>query len=155
MYFCAVETVRELGGSARVELDLDNSHLTLTVTAIDPSSRLADGGQSVLDRVLAWDVTVTVDAHDDGRARLQVRLSHLLVMAQTSVNLSSPNADLATQATALHSSACPSQSSSSYVDSSTSGGRRRVCAEPAGGLHPVHTRQVHVHQDQVRAKDSG
>ena len=32
-YFCAVETVRELGGSALVDLDLDDSHLTLTVTS--------------------------------------------------------------------------------------------------------------------------
>jgi len=95
-YFCAVETVRELGGSARVDLDLNNSHLTLTVTAIDPSSRLADGGQGVLDRVQAWGGTVTVDAHDDGRARLRVSFPHLLAMAQTSVNLSGPNADLAT-----------------------------------------------------------
>jgi signal transduction histidine kinase len=95
-YFCAVETVRELGGSARVELDLDDSDLTLTVTAIDPNCRLADGGQGVVDRVLAWDGTVTVDAHDDGRARLRVSLPHLLVMAHTSVNLSGPNADLAT-----------------------------------------------------------
>jgi hypothetical protein len=96
MYFCAVETVRELGGSARVDLDLDNSHLTLTITASDPNSRLADGGQGVVDRVLAWDGTVTVDAHDDGRARLRVSLPQLLVMAQTSVNLSGPNVDLAT-----------------------------------------------------------
>jgi signal transduction histidine kinase len=95
-YFCAVDTVRELGGSARVDLDLNNSHLTLTVTAIDPSSRLADGGQGVLDRVQAWGGTVTVDAHDDGRARLRVSFPHLLAMAQTSVNLSGPNADLAT-----------------------------------------------------------
>jgi signal transduction histidine kinase len=96
MYFCAVETVRELGGSARVDLDLDTSHLTLTITASDPNSRLADAGQGVVDRVLAWDGTVTVDAHDDGRARLRVSLPQLLVMAQTSVNLSGPNADLAT-----------------------------------------------------------
>jgi signal transduction histidine kinase len=95
-YFCAVDTVRELGGSARVDLDMNNSHLTLTVTAIDPSSRLADGGQGVLDRVQAWGGTVTVDAHDDGRARLRVSFPHLLAMAQTSVNLSGPNADLAT-----------------------------------------------------------
>jgi hypothetical protein len=50
-YFCAVETVRELGGSALVELDLDDSHLTLTVTAVDLNGRLAEGGQGVVDRV--------------------------------------------------------------------------------------------------------
>ena len=50
----------------------------------------------MLDRVQAWGGTVTVDAHDDGRARLRVSFPHLLAMAQTSVNLSGPNADLAT-----------------------------------------------------------
>ena len=95
-YFCAVETVRELGGSARIELDLDNSGLILTVTASEPSSRLADGGQGVVDRVLAWGGTVTVDAYDDGRVRLRVGLPQLPVSAQTSVNLSGPKADLAT-----------------------------------------------------------
>ena len=34
-YFCAVETVRELGGSALVALDLEDSRLVLTVTALD------------------------------------------------------------------------------------------------------------------------
>ena len=95
MYFCAVETVREFGGSALVELDLDSSHLTLTVTAVDPSSRLADGGQGVVDRVLAWGGTVTIDAQD-APARVRVRFPHPPDMAQTSVNLSGPNADLAT-----------------------------------------------------------
>jgi hypothetical protein len=50
----------------------------------------------VVDRVLAWGGTVTVDAHDDGRARLRVSFPQLLVMAQTSVNLSGPNVDLVT-----------------------------------------------------------
>jgi hypothetical protein len=45
-YFCAVETVRELGGSALVDLDLDDSHLTLTVTAVDLNGRLAEGGRA-------------------------------------------------------------------------------------------------------------
>jgi signal transduction histidine kinase len=66
-YFCAVETVRELGGSALVELDLDDSRLTLTVTAIDLSGRLADGGQGVVDRVLAWDAgNIDALAHQRG-----------------------------------------------------------------------------------------
>jgi signal transduction histidine kinase len=94
-YFCAVETVRELGGSALVELDLDDSNLTLTVTAIDLSGRLADGGQGVVDRVLAWDGTVTIDAQG-APARLRVSFPQLLVTAQTAVNLSGPKADLAT-----------------------------------------------------------
>ena len=95
MYFGAVETVREFGGSALVELDLDDSHLTLTATAVDPSSRLADGGQSVGDRVLAFGGAVTIDAQD-APVRLQVRFPHPPDMAQTSVNRSGPNADLAT-----------------------------------------------------------
>jgi signal transduction histidine kinase len=94
-YFCAVETVRELGGSALVELHIDESHLALTVTAIDLSGRLADGGQGVVDRVLASGGTVTVDA-DGAPARLQVTFPQSAVMAQTSVNLSGPNADFAT-----------------------------------------------------------
>jgi signal transduction histidine kinase len=95
MYFGAVETVREFGGSALVELDLDDSHLTLTVTAVDPSSRLADGGQGVIDRVLALGGAVNIDAQD-APVRLRVRFPHPPDMAQTSVNLSGPNADLAT-----------------------------------------------------------
>ena len=94
-YFCAVETVRELGGSALVDLDLDDSHLTLTVTAVDLSGRLAEGGQGVVDRVLAWDGTVTIDAQG-APARLRVSFPQLPVTAQTAVNLSGPNADLAT-----------------------------------------------------------
>jgi hypothetical protein len=94
-YFCAVETVRELGGSALVELDLDDSRLTLTVTAIDLSGRLADGGQGVVDRVLAWDGVVTIDAHGTP-ARLRVSFAQPPVPAQTAINLSGPKADLAT-----------------------------------------------------------
>ena len=94
-YFCAVETVRELGGSALVGLDLDNSHLTLTVTAVDHSSRLADRGLGVVDRVLAWGGTVTIDPQD-APARLRVCFPQTSVIAQTSANLSGPNADLAT-----------------------------------------------------------
>ena len=94
-YFCAVETVRELGGSALVELDIDESHLALTVTAIDLNGRLADGGQGVVDRVLAWGGTVTMEAQR-APARLQVSFPQPVVMAQTSVKLSGPNADLAT-----------------------------------------------------------
>jgi signal transduction histidine kinase len=94
-YFCAVETVRELGGSAQVDLDLDDSQLTLTVTAVDHSGRLADGGQGVVDRVLAWGGTVTIDAQS-APARLRVSFPQPPVMAQTALNLSGPNADLAT-----------------------------------------------------------
>ena len=50
-YFCAVETVRELGGSALVDLDLDESGLILTVTAVDLSGRLAEGGQGAVEPV--------------------------------------------------------------------------------------------------------
>jgi signal transduction histidine kinase len=94
-YFCAVETVRELGGSALVDLDLDDSRFTLTVTAVDLSGRLAEGGQGVVDRVLAWDGSVTIDAQG-APARLRVSFPQLPVTAQTAVNLSGPKADLAT-----------------------------------------------------------
>jgi hypothetical protein len=94
-YFCAVETVRELGGSAMVELDLEDSHLTLTVTATDLRGRLADGGQGVVDRVLAWGGTVTIDEQETP-AKLWVRFPQVPVMAQTALNRSGPNAALAT-----------------------------------------------------------
>ena len=94
-YFCAVETVRELGGSALVELDLDDSHLTLTVTAIDLSGRLIEGGQGVVDRVLAWGGTVTI-AGQGAPATLRVSFAQLPVMAQTALNVSGPNADFGT-----------------------------------------------------------
>ncbi len=93
-YFCAVETVRELGGSALVELDVDDSHLTLTITAVDLSGRLAEGGQAMIDRVLAWGGTVTIDV-DGAPARLQVSFPQPPVTAQTAANVSGPNADLA------------------------------------------------------------
>jgi signal transduction histidine kinase len=93
-YFCAVETVRELGGSALVDLDLDDSDLTLTVTAADLNGRLAEGGQGVVDRVLAWDGTVTIDGQG-APARLRISLPQRPVTAQTAVNVSGPNADLA------------------------------------------------------------
>jgi len=94
-YFCAVETVRELGGSALVELDLDDSHLTLTVTAIDLSGRLTEGGKGVVDRVLAWGGTVTI-AGQGAPATLRVSFPQLPVMAQTALNVSGPNADFGT-----------------------------------------------------------
>jgi signal transduction histidine kinase len=94
-YFCAVETVRELGGSALVDLDLDDSQLTLTVTAVDLNGRLAEGGQGVVDRVLAWDGTVAID-EQPAPARLRVNFPQLPVTAQSAVNLSGPKADLAT-----------------------------------------------------------
>jgi signal transduction histidine kinase len=94
-YFCAVETVRELGGSALVDLDLNHSQLTLTVTAVDLNGRLAEGGQGVVDRVLAWDGTVRID-EQPASAKLRVNFPQLPVAAQTAVNLLGPKADLAT-----------------------------------------------------------
>jgi signal transduction histidine kinase len=96
-YFCAVETVRELGGSALVDLDVDDSHLTLTVTAVDLNGRLAESGLGVVDRVLAWDGMVNID-EQAAPARLRVSFPHLPlpVTAQTVANLSGPKADLAT-----------------------------------------------------------
>ena len=94
-YFSAVETVRELGGSALVKLDLDDAHLNLTVTAIDLGGRLADGGQGVIDRVLALGGTVTIDP-PGGPATLRVSFPQPPALAQTSLNRSGPNADLAT-----------------------------------------------------------
>jgi hypothetical protein len=94
-YFCAVETVRELGGSALVDLDLDDSHLTLTVTATDLNGQLADRGQGVVDRVLAWEGTVTIDAQG-APARVQVSFAQLPATTQTAANVSGPKADLAT-----------------------------------------------------------
>jgi signal transduction histidine kinase len=93
-YFCAVETVRELGGSALVDLNLDDSYLTLTVTAVDINGRLAEGGQGVVDRVLAWDGMATID-EQAAPASLRVTFPQLPVAAQTAVNRSGPKADLA------------------------------------------------------------
>jgi signal transduction histidine kinase len=93
-YFCAVETVRELGGSALIELDVDDSHLTLTVTATDLTGQLADGGKGAVDRVLAWGGTVAIHAQG-APAGLRVSFPQPLVTAQTAVNVSGPNADLA------------------------------------------------------------
>jgi phage tail protein X len=93
-YFCAVETVRELGGSALIELDVDDTHLSLAVTATDLNGQLADGGQGVVDRVLAWGGTVA--SHPQGEpAGLRVSFPQPPVTAQTAVNVSGPNADLA------------------------------------------------------------
>jgi signal transduction histidine kinase len=94
-YFCAVETIRELGGSALVELDIEDSHLTLTVTSADLSCRLADGGQGVVDRVLAWGGTVAIDEHT-APAKLRVSFPQPPDMAQSALNRSGPNAALAT-----------------------------------------------------------
>jgi signal transduction histidine kinase len=93
-YFCAVETVRELGGSALVELDVDDSQLTLTVTAVDLSARLLEGGQGVVDRVLAWGGAVTIE--QGAPARLRVSFPQPPVMAQTALNVLGPNADFGT-----------------------------------------------------------
>jgi hypothetical protein len=75
-------------------LDVDGSHLTLTITAVDLSGRLAEGGQAMIDRVLAWGGTVTIDV-DGAPARLQVSFPQPPVTAQTAANVSGPNADLA------------------------------------------------------------
>jgi GAF domain-containing protein len=72
-YFCAVETVRELGGSARVDLVLDQAGVVLTIAATDGGAHLAERDQSVVDRVLACGGSVAVD--DRGRReRLQVSI---------------------------------------------------------------------------------
>ena len=94
-YFCAVETVRELGGSALVELDVDGSELSLTVTATDLGGRLVDGGQGVVDRVMAWDGGVTIDTVGTP-AIVRISFPQSPVAAQTAVNLSGPNVDLRT-----------------------------------------------------------
>ncbi|HET6989209.1 MAG TPA: hypothetical protein VFI00_21460, partial [Kribbella sp.] len=60
-YFCVVETVRELGGSALVELGLEKTDLTLTIAPVDGSARLADQGPEVIDRVLACGGSATID----------------------------------------------------------------------------------------------
>jgi hypothetical protein len=49
----------------------------------------------VVDRVLAWDGTVIIDAQGVP-ARLRISFPQLPVTAQTAVNLSGPKADLAT-----------------------------------------------------------
>ena len=89
-----------MGGSALVELDLDDSHLTLTITAIDLSGRLTEGGRGIVDRVLAWGGTVTIGAVTiEGQAapaRLRVDFPQPPVVAQTALNLSGPNADFGT-----------------------------------------------------------
>jgi signal transduction histidine kinase len=95
MYFCAVETVRELGGSAIIELDLEDSHLTLTVTATELSGSLADAGQGVVDRVLASGGTVTID-EQNAPAKLRVSFPQAAASAQTALRRSGPNAALAT-----------------------------------------------------------
>jgi signal transduction histidine kinase len=70
-YFCAVETVRELGGSALVELGLEQSRLLLTVAAPDGSGRLAEREQPLVDRVLACGGTLAINTQG-APARLQV-----------------------------------------------------------------------------------
>lgn len=92
-YFCAVETVRELGGSALVALDREDSRLVLTVTAVDLVDTLSDGGQGVIDRVLAWGGTVE---QLKAPAKLRVCFPQAAVMAQTARSWSGPNADLET-----------------------------------------------------------
>ena len=61
-YFCVVETVRELGGSALVELGLENANLTLTIAATDGNGRLAEQGEDVVDRVLACGGRAAIDS---------------------------------------------------------------------------------------------
>ena len=153
-YFCAVETVRELGGSALVDLDLDDSHLTLTVTAVDLSGRLVEGGQGVIDRVLAWDGTVTIDAHG-APARLRVSFPQLPVTGpdrRQPVGSESGLGDVGYGPALLR---LPIPVVLVVCRQKHDGGGRRILAQPAGSLHPVHTGEVHVHQDQIRTQHSG
>jgi hypothetical protein len=90
-----VETVRELGGSALVEVDLENARLDLTVTAPHGSGRHLDDGRTVVERVLACGGMVSIDAKDES-ARLRVGFPQLSVMAQTADRVSGPKVDLAT-----------------------------------------------------------
>ncbi|MFI6830006.1 hypothetical protein ACIBG5_23125 [Kribbella sp. NPDC050241] len=59
-YFCAVETLRGLGGSALLELRLERRELTLTITATD--GRASQWDQPEVDRVLACGGTAVVDS---------------------------------------------------------------------------------------------
>ena len=72
-YFCCVESVRELGG-AEVGLDLSPERLVLTVRGRDRTGLIADGGQSLRDRVESLGGTVRLDVEPDGRSTLTVDL---------------------------------------------------------------------------------
>jgi hypothetical protein len=94
-YFCAVETVRDLGGSALVELDMEDSHLNLNVAARQAGDLLAETRHSVVDRVVACGGTVAISVLEQP-AQLRVTFPHAPVNAQTAASRSGPNADFAT-----------------------------------------------------------
>jgi signal transduction histidine kinase len=99
-YFCAVESVRELG-SAAVDLDADADHLLLEVGARASGAGLAEAGRGLVDRVEACGGTVTLHRDDAGGDRVRVSLPltpHEVeaqpTSAQTALSRSGPNADL-------------------------------------------------------------
>jgi GAF domain-containing protein len=94
-YFCAVETVRGLGGSALVELDVGDAHLNLNVAAREVGDQLDQTRHSVLDRVVACGGIVAISAPEQP-AQLRVTFPQALLDAQTAASRSDPNADFAT-----------------------------------------------------------
>ncbi len=99
-YFCAVESVRELG-SAAVDLDTDVDHLLLQVTARSAAAGPADGGNGLVDRVETCGGTVKQDRDAGQRSRVRVSLplgrddeAPQPMSAQTALSRSGPNADL-------------------------------------------------------------
>ncbi len=95
-YFCMVETVRELAGSARVELDLVDGYLLLVVSAVDGGSRTTISGRGVVDRVLACGGTVTTSGPTSTEAGLRIRMpapAQVPARAHTATSSSGPNAD--------------------------------------------------------------
>ena len=94
-YFCAVETVRGLGGSGLVELDLDNSNFSLNVAAREAGHQLAESRDSVLDRVMACGGTVAISGPGEP-AQLRVSFPQAPLNAQTAASRFGPNADFAT-----------------------------------------------------------
>jgi GAF domain-containing protein len=94
-YFCAVETVRDLGGSALIELDLEDSHLNLNVAARQAGDLLGETRHSVVDRVVACGGTVAIGVLEQP-AQLRVTFPQAPLNAQTAASRSGPNADFAT-----------------------------------------------------------
>ena len=94
-YFCAVEAVRELGGSSLVEVDLEGARLDLTVTAALGSGRHLDDGRAVVERILACGGMASIDTQTEP-TRLRVSFPQLSLMAQTADRVSGPKVDLAT-----------------------------------------------------------
>ncbi len=99
-YFCAVESVRELGTTI-VDLTADVDHLLLEVGPRASAADLADVAHGLVDRVEACGGTVTVhrDAAGGDRVRVSLPLAPDEVdaqptPAQTATRRSGPNADL-------------------------------------------------------------